>query len=511
MYPWTFAESANDMSPELITTLSLCRNLPSPPAIAMRIIQLAQDPEADIGTVADVIALDTALSARMMRIANSPLYASRRRIENLGQALTMLGLNATLQLALGFTLFQTLRESGEEPRLLEATWRRSIVAALAARFLGQNCGMRRIEELMLAGLLQDIGILALLQTLPDSYSPLLATASSNDELLARERSALDCSHADVGAQLCDQWELPRYLVDAIAHSEPPADPADLFQRCVALSGCVAEIWLGNDPDRARTHALQRVHNALGMDSPRFEAVLRQIDQMLPELSALFDLPPPSPARLNYLLEHAAELITLRNLRELQDASLARQRADDFEAMARQLSEQSHLDALTGVLNRRQLHVVLEQELNRSSQLEKPLSVAFIDLDYFKKINDLHGHLTGDRVLQAFAEKLKGQLRSSDTVARFGGEEFVVIFPATAEQLALQIVRRVLQTIADTPMGDTGEGPLHVTFSAGIATHGEYERFADVRELLKAADDVLYRAKALGRNRVCARAPQSAAC
>src|SRR5690606_28663623 len=103
MYPWTTADSANDMSPELITTLSLCRNLPSPPAVAMRIIQLAQDPEADIGTVADVIALDTALSARMMRIANSPLYASRRRIENLGQALTMLGLNATLQLALGFT------------------------------------------------------------------------------------------------------------------------------------------------------------------------------------------------------------------------------------------------------------------------------------------------------------------------------------------------------------------------------------------------------------------------
>src|SRR5690606_9647625 len=223
-----------------------------------------------------------------------------------------------------------------------------------------------------------------------------------------------------------------------------------FQRCVALSGCVAEIWLGDDPDRARTHALQRVHNALGMDSPRFEAVLRQIDQMLPELSALFDLPLPSPARLNYLLEHAAELITLRNLRELQDASLARQRAADFAAMARQLSEQSHLDALTGVLSRRQLHVVLEQEFNRSSQLEKPLSVAFIDLDDFKKINDLHGHLTGDRVLQAFAEKLKGQLRSSDTVARFGGEEFVVIFPATTEQLALQIVRRVLQAIADTP-------------------------------------------------------------
>ncbi|PSD29288.1 GGDEF domain-containing protein, partial [Stenotrophomonas maltophilia] len=96
------------MPPELTAALALCRNLPSPPGIALRIIELAQDPEADIATAADIIAIDMALSARMLRIANSPLYASRRRIENLGQALTMLGLNATISLALGFTVTQGL-------------------------------------------------------------------------------------------------------------------------------------------------------------------------------------------------------------------------------------------------------------------------------------------------------------------------------------------------------------------------------------------------------------------
>ena len=99
------------MSPELNTALSLCRNLPSPAGVAVRIIELAQDPETDIATAADVISMDMALSARMMRIANSPLYASRRRIENLGQALTMLGLHATLQLALGFSLSNVPRLS----------------------------------------------------------------------------------------------------------------------------------------------------------------------------------------------------------------------------------------------------------------------------------------------------------------------------------------------------------------------------------------------------------------
>lgn len=101
------------MPPELTAVLALCRNLPSPPGIALRIIELAQDPETDITTAADVIAIDMALSARMLRIANSPLYASRRRIENLGQALTMLGLNATISLALGFTVTQNLAATGQ--------------------------------------------------------------------------------------------------------------------------------------------------------------------------------------------------------------------------------------------------------------------------------------------------------------------------------------------------------------------------------------------------------------
>ncbi|MGE8282163.1 MAG: GGDEF domain-containing protein [Stenotrophomonas sp.] len=501
------------MSPELNAALSLCRNLPSPPAIAVRLIELAQDPETDIASAADVIALDMALSARMLRIANSPLYASRRRIENLSQALTMLGLNATLQLALGFSLSRALRDDEGHSQLLDAVWRRGVLSALAARYLGAACGVRRLEELMLAGLLQDMGMLALLQVRADIYPALLGNCTDNMQLLAQERSVLDCTHAEVGARLCEQWGLPRYLGDAIAHSEPPATPNDLFERCVALSGCIADIWLADDVDQARNHALREVNTALQLDSTRFEQVLQQVSQMLPEISALFDVPVPSPARVTFLLDHAAELIALRNLRELHDASSARVRADDYEQQARRLAEQAHLDALTGVLNRRQLEVVLEQEFGRASQAERPLSIAFIDLDDFKKINDVHGHLVGDQVLQAFANRLQGQLRGSDTVARFGGEEFVVMFPATSESTAVEVIRRVLGVIAQTPMAIVNESPLYVTFSAGVATHGAYERFTDMRDLLKAADDVLYRSKNLGRNRVIARAPtpQPTAC
>jgi len=497
------------MPPELTAALALCRNLPSPPGIALRIIELAQDPEADITTAADIIALDMALSARMLRIANSPLYASRRRIENLGQALTMLGLNATVSLALGFTVTQGLNGPGEGHDLRERAWRRSILSALAATLLGQARGLRKTEELMLAGLLQDIGILALAQSQPEQYLPLLRQAADNDALLALERAELDCSHADVGAWVADEWGLPRYLVDSIARSESPPTGQDAFQTCVALSGAVADIWLGSDADAAREHALQQVNGHLQLDSAQFDQVLARIGESLPDISALFDTPLFSPARVQQLIDHAQELATLRNLREMQDAALARQRADEFEARANRLAEQAHRDALTGVLNRRQLEAVLEQEFVRASRHGWPLSVAFIDLDDFKKINDAHGHLMGDEVLRMFATKLQEQLRTSDTVARFGGEEFIALLPNTTEPVALEVVRRVLASIVNTPMAEVATGPLFVTFSAGVATQGGYERFADVQDLLKAADDVLYRSKNLGRNRVIARSPGTA--
>ncbi|MBD8635028.1 GGDEF domain-containing protein [Stenotrophomonas sp. CFBP 13725] len=496
------------MPPELTAVLALCRNLPSPPGIALRIIELAQDPEADITTAADIIAIDMALSARMLRIANSPLYASRRRIENLGQALTMLGLNATISLALGFTVTQGLlaRDSGNGHDLRERVWRRSILSALAASQLGQARGLRRLEELMLAGLLQDIGILALLQSHADTYQPLLREADDNAALLAAERTQLQCTHADVGTWMAGQWDLPRYLAESIAHSEDATLSDDHFQACVQLSGTVADIWLDTDPDAARERALAQVHARLGLDSAQFDQVLAKISEALPTIASLFDTAPTTPTRVQLLIDHAQELATLRNLRQLQDAEQARRRADEFEARAKRLTEQSHRDALTGVLNRRQLEAVLEQEFLRATRHGWPLSVAFIDLDDFKKINDAHGHLTGDEVLREFAGNLQGKLRTSDTVARFGGEEFVALLPNTTESVALDVIRRVLASIVITPMAMSEGGPLFVTFSAGVATQGGYERFADVQDLLRAADDVLYRSKNLGRNRVIARSP-----
>ncbi|WP_434212070.1 HDOD domain-containing protein [[Pseudomonas] boreopolis] len=489
------------MSPEIQAALASCRNLPSPPGVALRIIELAQDPDADVATAADAIALDMALSARMLRVANSPLYASRRRAENLGQALAILGLNATLSLALGFSMVHGLHNAFGPHPLHERVWRRSAVTALACRVLGQARGLRKPEELMLAGLLQDIGILALLKAMPDSYAPLLESATDNAALVAAERAALGCDHAEVGSWLAGEWNLPEYLRTAIARSEAPADPAEPFAACVALSGPVADIWLRDDPLEARGIAFARVKDALALDAERFEKVIEKIGESLPDIGALFDIRVPTPGHVEAIFEQARELASLRGLRELQDLADARRQADESENRVRHFAEQASRDALTGVYNRHQLHSRLEQEFEIAQRHGRPLSIAFIDLDDFKRVNDSHGHLVGDEVLRNFALALQGALRASDVIARYGGEEFLVILPNTTSAAAQAVLQRVLTATSRAPMARLADGPLHITFSAGLATQGDGWRFDDVEELLKAADKVLYRSKHRGRNQV----------
>ncbi|KAB7769611.1 MULTISPECIES: GGDEF domain-containing protein [unclassified Xanthomonas] len=491
------------MHPELEAILSHSRDLPSPPGVALRIIELAQDADVDLAATADAIAMDMALSARMLRIANSPLYASRRRVDNLGQALTMLGLNAALSLALGFSMVQSLRGGTGEPQ--ERLWRRSVLAALASRLLGQAAGLRKHEELMLAGLLQDMGALALLHVCHDQYAALLHEAAGDPQRLsALEREHLGADRAEVGAWLAHKWKLPAYLQRSIGSGGTAGAATEPFDICVRLSGAVADIWLSDDPEAARTHAMQCAYRDLQLDSRRFDEVVGHIAEALPAVSPIFDVRIAQPERVDAIISHARELMVLRNLREVQEANRVRQRADEYEQHARRLAEQASRDALTGVFNRHQLDTLLKQQFELANRHDWPLSVAFIDLDDFKKINDAHGHLVGDQVLRAFAQTLQPMLRASDTVARFGGEEFLVLLPNTGEEAALGVMRRILAEIAQRPMADTKQGPLHISFSAGVATQGGRERFNSAQELLQAADDMLYSAKHGGRNRVTAR-------
>lgn len=485
------------MNPELEAALRYCRNLSTPPAIALQIIEMARQPETGIETIARTVSLDPALSQRLLRVANSPLYAGRRKVETLNQAMTLLGLNATMTLALGFSLVRGIHGSAGEQA---AVWRRSVLGSLAARLLGGHAGISRLEELMLAGLLQDVGAMALLKAVPEQYVALRQQASCNTALLELEREAFGCDHAAVGAWLAAQWALPHYLQDAIALSESPAAD-EPFDACVIAAGAIASLWLGDDEEglEARTRALV---DAIPLrDGTSLDSILLEIHATLPEISALFEAQIPHATHLDGLIEEARELLVMRNLRTIQSAATARREVDRSEEHIRRLTEQARRDPLTGVYNRLEMDAVLDREFAIAQELGQPLSLVFIDLDEFKRINDEHGHLTGDQVLRQFATSLQELLRANDIVARYGGEEFLVVLGNSGETAAVRIVQRILDQVRTLPMATVDGEPLFVTFSAGIATHDADTPFPDAHSILKAADEALYGAKRDGRNRV----------
>ena len=161
-------------------------------------------------------------------------------------------------------------------------------------------------------------------------------------------------------------------------------------------------------------------------------------------------------------------------------------------------DRATIDRLTGVANRQVLLAALFAEVERASRYERPLCVAFVDIDHFKAVNDSHGHARGDSVLRELAHRVQEQIREVDTFARYGGEEFVVVLPETTVEGAAQLADRICVAVRREPFRHDGEEPLDISVSIGGAAFPDHG--SSPATLMRAADKALYVAKAEGRDR-----------
>jgi diguanylate cyclase (GGDEF)-like protein len=172
-------------------------------------------------------------------------------------------------------------------------------------------------------------------------------------------------------------------------------------------------------------------------------------------------------------------------------------------MHQQLQAAARTDPKTGLLNATAWQREADAEIARALRLETPLALLLVDVDHFKQVNDSHGHLIGDEVLRGLAAELRRQVRESDVVGRFGGEEFTVLLPGIGATEACRIAERLRHSASVLKVG-AGDAEIKVTVSIGVAVLGRHGR--DLFELLAAADLALYRAKDAGRNRIRLCAP-----
>ncbi|WP_421881801.1 diguanylate cyclase [Pacificispira sp.] len=216
---------------------------------------------------------------------------------------------------------------------------------------------------------------------------------------------------------------------------------------------------------------------------RIDALLERLDQVTPELQA----------EVEWLVGRYRRLD--RNLDKISRMS------DRMQAQILDLNDQlraaSITDPLTGMANRRGAHDALIAETRAYLEADLPFCVALFDIDHFKAVNDTHGHDVGDEVLVDFAARLSGAMRDRDMIARWGGEEFLVLMPETGMDDASILLEGFLEMLRARPI-KTANGPLRITASAGLCRYIPSDEGYD--RTVYRADQALYAAKTAGRDR-----------
>lgn len=481
---------------QLLAKLLQGANLPSPVGVVMRILELGEDPDAGISDVSQVLTADPALSARLIRMANSPLYARQRRTGNLRQAIKLFGVEGTITLALSFSLVTVLRRDEKGAFDYRLFWRRSFAAAVCAQVMADRFGQRNREELFLAALLQDLGMMTLARVKPELYVGLEERQWRHEYVLEREREVLGTDHAILGAMLLQQWNFPEKLQRLVGSSHDADDAASLQERdaaIVAVSSDMAELWSEANAQALLRRAMSRAERLVGLDGEAFIGVLEDAGIALSEVAHLFEIELEDSTTLESIVSQARELTMLRHIRIMQHASI-------LEDRTRRLEEENRRDPLTGLYNRGYLQASLAHEMESACDNGWPVALVFVDLDCFKGINDRYGHLAGDEVLRRVAELLQSAVRRDDIVARYGGEEFVLLMPGCGEEAVTATCERLLTMLRDIRHRVANDQEIMVTASLGVAVHNEAQRFNNVEDLLGAADAALYVAKTQGRDR-----------
>ena len=495
--------------------LERCSTLPTLPAIAIRVLQLCQSEDLDVGQIAGTIGKDPALSAKVLRLVNSPVFGLRNEVRTVPHAVALLGLNAVRTLALSFSLVRDLRKAQQEG--LAAYWRRSVIAAVAARELAVALRFTAPDEAFLAALLQDIGVLALGRVMGHAYEG-AATASGDDHdrLSELERFSFGSDHAEVGAWLLETWRLPAPLRRAVELSHRPMSEIRtlglqgdvlILAQIVRLSGLLADVWVRADAASATNVLRAEAAELTAAGKIDLEGVMRRTASAVPQMAELFELNLGSAEEINAVLDQASETLVMVTLRAARQIDSAHEAIDNLQHKTRVLEEASHRDKLTGLYNRARLDAYMVEEFAMAQRTGKPLSVIMCDVDHFKQVNDTCGHAGGDRILVAVSGALRGRLRPRDLVARYGGEEFVLVLPETDATGAAVVAERIRKNIAAGRYDVGGRDPLAITMSFGCATLGP-AAFGTGEELLAAADQALYAAKRGGRNQTVSHAPAS---
>ncbi|HFC98671.1 MAG TPA: GGDEF domain-containing protein [Thermosulfurimonas dismutans] len=487
-------------------------SLPSPPALIPRLIQAVK--YEDYQALAETVRLDPGLSARILGLANSPLYHAGDPITSLEVAISLLGTEVIKNLALSFVVARAFRNPAPPEGLfdLDLFWKRAVATALAARLLARTKKMEE-DHLFSAGLLADLGVLILYVLLRGEYLRVLEEKEVASRPLHQvEGELLGFHHAPVGAWVLRSWELPEHIYQDILyhHSWEDAPPefrehAYLLDLALSVSG----VYFSRQQTEHYRRVKEELSRYLGFSEKETLELMDQMARECQEVFSFFDLSARGLTSYSELIREAYEELERSSLDcalILQRLKEEKARAEDLARRLREANEKlrrlSITDGLTGLYNHRYFQERLREEFERARRYRRSLSLILLDLDHFKRVNDRYGHLVGDQVLRGVAEVIQHNIRKSDIPARYGGEEFAIIAPETDLQGASTLGERIREEVARQEFS-YGDQKFSITVSLGVANIFPAASDKTPRDLIEAADKALYYSKTQGRNRLTA--------
>jgi two-component system, cell cycle response regulator len=490
------------MNPELAQKIKDCSALPSLPTVAMKVLELTRKDDVDIAEIAKVISRDAALSSKILRTVNSSFYGRSQKVGTISHAMVILGLQAVKTLVLGFSLITTMSKTKGKGFKHVEYWKRSIYAATAARTIAAKRKHPQAEECFLAGLLMDIGMLVLSQTLGERYAAVVEKAATHEDLAAIETAALGATHAEVTGLLAEHWNLPPVLALPMAahHSAEQAEESVRpVARIIQLAGRCADVFVDAQPAGAIKRVRQLVAAIEGMAVTDGDLLLDEVNRRTGEAAPLFDIVIGNDT-YDAILKKANERLIELTLTTQRQADELKAATSNLKVQNQQLKVQAITDGLTGLANRAAFDRYLSQQFAAAVRDRKPLALLMLDLDRFKLVNDTHGHPAGDAVLRAVGKLLGGVSAKGKLACRYGGEEFALILPNLGRAQATALAEGLRKAIAAAQVRFNNQSiPVTACFGVAVCEPSTPGAFREVAQLLKAADLSVYAAKHAGRN------------
>ncbi len=388
-------------------------HLPSPPGVVLQVLERASRLDSTPADLAAVIHRDPALCGQILKVVNSALYTLPRPTTSIERAVALLGFKPVRSLVLSLSLPAMQRQTSG-PLPLETFWKESVAGAIVAHELALHLGRTNPEDDLVAGLLRDLGTLALQQVRPADYARLLAHPFEERSLrpCQLEEQLLGLNHAEVSAFLLRRWRLPEDIIESVRYHHAPEQAAGLPRpvveraRLLAFASRVALLQLAAAGAELLREILAQAREDYGMDEAALTAFLEPLAEKIQEFAAVMDIDIGACDHYPRVLARAAEELvkltvetSVDKLRILEQKRQAEEQTQHWREQADRLRHEVVRDSLTDAFNRGCFEEELTLAFRRARRRGTVLGLVFLDLDDFKSINDRFGHPFGDRVLK----------------------------------------------------------------------------------------------------------------